>query len=312
MKTFLTAALVLAGSSLLVGCKDEKKAEPPAPVAPAPAPSAAPSAVASAAPSAAPSAGGDASLTMGKMAHCPSTVDGAKTEVKETAKGVELTVIAGAAGSPGEREIRTRAKFLAEVAKDPAGEVKHNGSGEGGGGLGRCPVVLRRTTVEVADAAGGAKITINAKDAKEVDWLKRETKQRNAELALPGAGPEAGQKHMANCPSAATGAKTTLKDLKDGVELTITGSDEKTTKEIRERATHLVAAAKLDPKDVKHTGGGSGGGSLGRCPVVLQDTTVDAKDAPNGTVVTVKPTKPADLPKLKTETKERLAHLEAK
>src|SRR5262249_24613459 len=77
------------------------------------------------------------------------------------------------------------------------------------------------------------------------------------------------------------------------------------TKEIRERAKHLVDAAKQDPADVKHTGEGQGGGGLGRCPVVMKDTTIEVKDAPGGSLITVKPKNPADVPTIAKEAKQR-------
>jgi hypothetical protein len=54
-----------------------------------------------------------------------------------------------------------------------------------------------------------------------------------------------------------------------------------------------------------HTGDGKGGGGLGRCPVVLKNTTVEGKDAPGGFGFVVKPMAAGDLPTLVKETKER-------
>ncbi len=284
-------------------CKSKTESAPPAPSAPA-APVA--SATAAEAPSAAPPAAPAASAS-GKMAHCPSTVDGAKTDIKDTKTGVEITVTGKDAA-----EIRARAKFLSQSVRNATADVQHNGSGEGGGAFGRCPVVLRRTTVEESEVEGGAKIVVSPKDANEADWLRRETRARYAELSKPGAS-DAGQKHMANCPSAVKGAKTALKDVKDTVEVTVTAPDASGTSDIRERAKRLVASSKVEAKHVvtvAHTGTGSGGGELGRCPVVLLDTVVTAKDVPGGSLLTVKPeTAPSadKLAKLKKEITDRSA-----
>ena len=78
-----------------------------------------------------------------------------------------------------------------------------------------------------------------------------------------------------------------------------------------ERAKHLVDAAKLDPASPKHTGTGEGGGGLGRCPVVLKDTLVEAKDIDGGSQFSVKPKKAADLATLQKEAKERAERFSA-
>ncbi|MBK6690907.1 MAG: hypothetical protein IPG50_01650 [Myxococcales bacterium] len=275
-----------------------------------PSPSAAPSAAttaanappASASPSAA-SPAASAALAAGKMAHCPNIVPGANTVIKDAEGGVSLTITAKEPASV--TEIRTRGKVLAESAKNMTPDVKHTGSGEGGGSFGRCPVVMRNTAVELKDVEGGAELVVKPKDPKELDWLKREARERLAELG-DRAAKEAGQGKMAHCPSATDGAKTTAKDLKDAVEVTIVGTNEAQAKEIRERGKQVIAAAKLEAKKVTHKGDGSGGGGFGRCPVVLKDTVVESKEIPLGMAFTVKPEKPGELAQLKKETLERI------
>ena len=46
---------------------------------------------------------------------------------------------------------------------------------------------------------------------------------------------------------------------------------------------------------------------IGRCPVVLKDTDVEAKDAPGGSIILVKPKKATDLKTLQKEVRERSA-----
>lgn len=282
------AALVVAGVSLSVGCEDK-----PTPAPPAAASSAKPAASVAAPPS---------SAAMGKMANCPNLVEGSDTAIADVDGGVALTVTAK--DEAGTKEIRARAKHLAEVSKEEVPSVKHNGGGHGGGQFGRCPVVARNTVVTVDEVEGGAKLTVKPKDATEVDWVRREARERQGELGQPG-GKEAGGGKMAHCPSAVPGSSTALKDTKDAVLVTVTAKDEAAVTEIRARTRHLVDASKKDPKDVKHDGQGDGGGKLGRCPVVVKDTTVTAKDVPGGSELTVKPAKPEDVAALLKEARDR-------
>jgi hypothetical protein len=129
-------------------------------------------------------------------------------------------------------------------------------------------------------------------------------------VALPALANEpatVGGGHMQHCPTAVEGAKTDIKDGKDGVEITVTATAKDKTEEIRKRAKHVSDAAKQDPTTVEHKGDGHGGGGLGRCEVVLKDTTITSVDVEGGSKITVKPTKPVDLEWLKKETRERHA-----
>jgi hypothetical protein len=106
------------------------------------------------------------------------------------------------------------------------------------------------------------------------------------------------------------GATTVVANTKEGVTVTVTAKSEDAVKEIRARAKHEVDVAKLPPEKqdqtVDHNGAGGGGGSLGRCPVIVQgDTTVESKDSEGGAVLTVKAKKSADVPALQKEAKER-------
>jgi hypothetical protein len=117
----------------------------------------------------------------GKMAHCPSSVDGATTEVKATKDAVVVTV--KGKDEAQTKEIRERAKFLVEAAKkDPSG-VTHKGDGSGGGGFGRCPVVVKDTTVESKDVDGGSELTVKPQKAGDLAALEKEAKERADKLA---------------------------------------------------------------------------------------------------------------------------------
>ncbi|HZF55177.1 MAG TPA: hypothetical protein VE093_41280 [Polyangiaceae bacterium] len=120
------------------------------------------------------------------MRHCPSSVEGASTALKDVEGGVEVTVTAK--GEDAAKEIRARAQFLASKARDTdPSKSEHTGTGQGGGALGRCPVVMKETLVEVADVEGGSRITVKPRSAAELDWLRREARERNAKLSEPGA-----------------------------------------------------------------------------------------------------------------------------
>ena len=262
------------------------------------------------------SSSGDAAPASGKMAHCPSTVTGAKTNIKDSKDGVTITVTA--ADAQAVADVRARAKFLADQAKNASPEVKHTGTGEGGGAFGRCPVVMRNTVVEEKDVEGGAEIAVKPKDAKETDWLRREARDRMSELGEPGA-QTAGQNKMAHCPSAVDKTTTTVKDDPAGVLVTVVAADAKdsaTESAIRDRGKALVESSKQDPTTVQHTGQGSGGGGFGRCPVVLKDTVVQGKDVPGGMSFLVKlqknPTDAKAIADLRKEARERAANFVAR
>ena len=116
----------------------------------------------------------------------------------------------------------------------------------------------------------------------------------------------AGKGNMSHCPSSVNGAKTSVVDIKDGVEITVVAATDKEATEIRHRAQHLVEASKADPNTVRHTGDGHGGGGLGMCPVVLKDTLVSAEDVKGGTRITLRPIKPVDLEWLRKEVGNRV------
>jgi len=244
----------------------------------------------------------------GKMAHCPDAVTGAKTEIADVPGGVMLTVTGTDPATAA--EIRGRIAALLDAQKNQGPGVHHTGTGEGGGLLGRCPIVLKDTTVVTVDVDNGSKITVTAKNPDEVDWLRRETRDRQEDLQA--AGSPAGAGKMSHCPSAAQGAKTTIRNTADGVSLLVTSTADDVTKDIRVRARHLAEIAAEDAGagaagSPTHTGAGGGGGNVGRCPVVLTDTKVTVKDIAGGSQIDVKARTAAAVAKLQAETKERTA-----
>lgn len=294
--SFFVAATFVTIAGALTGCDSCSKTD-----ATPPAPSASASAMSSA--SAAPSASADLASS-GKMAHCPNTVEGATTTITDVEGAVSLAVVG--ANPTAIAQIQARSQALLDASKNQDGGVHHNGTGEGGGQFGRCPVVMRNTTLTVTNSASGATIVVKPATPKELDWLRRETRERYAELSAPNAAG-AGAGKMSHCPSAAPGANTLVADVASGVTLTITGKSDAVTSDIRDRVKHLLDAAKAPAPTGSHDGSGNGGGGLGRCPVVLTDTAVTAKDVPGGSAVTVKSTKPNGVDGLRKETRDRVA-----
>lgn len=296
MRTFVRAGLGLF-TLLVSACSGGEATPTPSgsvKASAAPSARASASAKASAAPSSSAATDDD---KRGKMSNCPSAVANAKTEIADTDKGI--TVAVTAAEPEGISAIQARAKDVEAHAKDDAAQKPHSGQGGGAGQMGRCPVVVNDTSVTVAITDKGATFTIEPKNAKEVEWLRREAKERLAQM--PGASAK-GDRKMLNCPSAVEGAATKVAEAKDAIVVTVVAKDEAKTKEIRERATKL-GAAKHDGKS-KHDGAGTGPGE-GRCPAVLEGTTSSTKEVAGGVEITLTPTDKANLKKLVGEAQDR-------
>ncbi len=239
------------------------------------------------------------------MAHCPSAVPGATVALKDVEGGIEVS-ITGKDEAMG-KDIRERMSKLAQAGKTaPDAGVHHNSDGSGHGTFGRCTVVMKNTRLETADIPNGTKATVKALDKSEVDYLRRETRDRDREAKM-ATSEGAGVHRMAHCPSAVEGSKTVVKDTKDGVVVTVTGPADKVA-DIRDRAKHVAEVAKKgDAAKVEHTGNGTGGGGIGRCPIDVEgDTTVELKDVEGGVEATVKAKK--DAAALQKETKLRAAN----
>jgi hypothetical protein len=90
-----------------------------------------------------------------------------------------LTVTVTAKAPDATKEIRERVKRLAAV-KDPGADVHHDGKGNGGGGIGRCPIVLKDTALDVKDVEGGSQVSVKAKKSADADALRKEARDRAA------------------------------------------------------------------------------------------------------------------------------------
>ncbi len=302
-------ALALPLSLLLVACPEKPKEDPVKPTT-----STTASATASAAPSASAASSATASADAGthsEHTNCPSGVDGATTAIKDVEGGVEVSITGK--DEAGGKEIRTRMAKLAESAKtaqSDAGASKHDHSGGGHGRFGHCTIVMKGTKLETSEIPNGSKAKVTALDKTEVDWLRRETRDRDKESKAPG-GEGTGSKKMAHCPAAVEGAKTAVKDTKEGVVVTVTGPADKVA-DIRTRAKAIAEVAKKpEPTKVEHTGTGTGGGQLGKCPIDPEgDDTVDIKEIEGGIEATIKTKK--DVAALQKEVHLRAGSFGAK
>lgn len=102
------------------------------------------------------------------------------------------------------------------------------------------------------------------------------------------------------CPSAVPGSTTTMKELPDGVEITVVAPGGAPINDIRQRGTQIIAVNKDQA-----TAGGSAADGLAKCPVVAKDTIITETDVPGGATFVVKPVKATALADLKKETKSR-------
>jgi hypothetical protein len=81
------------------------------------------------------------------------------------------------------KEIRDRAKQLLVAAqRSDKAIIKHDGSGDGGGGFGRCPIVLKDTSIDEKDTPGGALFTLTPKNAKNLPELTQQVHDRSAKF----------------------------------------------------------------------------------------------------------------------------------
>lgn len=303
MMNVLRLGIAAAVVVFAIGCGDSGGGAPSGSAAKTtPAGSAKPATSAPAKASASAASSASAEDEKGKMGHCPNAAPGAKTEVKDVDKGVEVVV--KSTDAKVTEDIRTRTKSIIERATGESTKPQHSGKGGGGGVMGRCPIVLGGTDVKVEEVEGGSKFTVTAKDAAEVDWVRRETKERLAVLEEPGAE---GERKMANCPSAVKDSKTTVKEAAGTIVVTVVAKDPKNeavVKDVRERAKK-TGETKHAGEGKAHGGTGAGGGKEGRCPAVLEETEATVKDVAGGSEITLKPKKKEDLKKLVEEAQAR-------
>jgi hypothetical protein len=136
-----------------------------------------------------------------------------------------------------------------------------------------------------------------------------------ASAKTPQGGEMSGkQEHsMANCPSTAPTAKTRIENRKDGVALTVTGSDAGAVREIQRRAS-LQANVAVQPARgaIEHTGEGTGSGQFGFCPGMEQGSVMTVDNLPDGARIVVRAQTGTDVAQLRKSTRDRLDRLQAK
>jgi hypothetical protein len=113
---------------------------------------------------------------------------------------------------------------------------------------------------------------------------------------------------MPQCPNVVPGATTVVREVPDGIELRITAAGTASA-EIRRLAAFLVGRA--EETRGRHRANGGGEGRFGRCPVVMRNTRLEARDIPDGAAVTLRPSTPAELDWLRSEVESRSAELDA-
>ncbi|MGO8996443.1 MAG: hypothetical protein ACLQVI_24270 [Polyangiaceae bacterium] len=171
----LHVTTLIVGFALCACSKPSPDAAPPIATAVAPAAPAAPAAMNNG------GGGSGGGSGAGKMVQCPNAVRGAKTAISDSSSAIAITVTAN--DDDAVKEIRDRAEQIAlAAAKTQSGEVKHDGSGNGGGGFGGCPIVLKDTSISEKDMPGGALFTVTPKNAKDLPALKQEVRDRSAKF----------------------------------------------------------------------------------------------------------------------------------
>jgi hypothetical protein len=123
-----------------------------------------------------------------------------------------------------------------------------------------------------------------------------------------GSGSDMVNKMM-HCPSAVDGAETAVSQTAAAVIVTVTAADPAKATEIQKRAKHLAGLTLTTEPEVKHTGQGTGGGALGKCPVVMKDVTLSVDDQNDGARITLTPKNPAQLANLAKTAQDRAAAL---
>ena len=123
------------------------------------------------------------------------------------------------------------------------------------------------------------------------------------------AEPVPADRRMANCPSAVPGATTAVSREGTAVAVVVTSADATAVEEIRRRAELLANRPAADAESVSHSGGGSGGGQAGKCPVVRRGAKVSVQPVESGVKITLSPSDPSGLAALEAEATQRAAEL---
>lgn len=122
--------------------------------------------------------------TSGKKEHgmmnCPSDVAGARTELANTADGVDVIVTAPDADA--QRELVMLAEVHAAMREPNPDKRQHKGQHGGPGLVGYCPVIHNGTRVTFDEIDGGVRIHVVANSPDAVTWVQEMSAQRVAAL----------------------------------------------------------------------------------------------------------------------------------
>jgi hypothetical protein len=122
------------------------------------------------------------------------------------------------------------------------------------------------------------------------------TSETTTASAEPSAVPGGHHGHR-SCPSRVHGATATASDVDGGVMISVSATDDATIAEIQSRASNLSSASSDTHR--------------GRfCPEMHEDTTRTVATTKTGAQITLLPTNAADLAKVRTDVRDRLAHSE--
>lgn len=131
-----------------------------------------------------------------------------------------------------------------------------------------------------------------------------------SEPAAPASDDEM-LNNMKNCPNAVAGAETKVESDAKTVTVSVTAKDPVAVRDIQARAHQLLEGAVPPAAEVKHTGARTGGGALGKCPVVVPGTTPKVEDVEGGVKITLTPVAPQTADAVAPMVKDRVAGMPA-
>jgi hypothetical protein len=114
------------------------------------------------------------------------------------------------------------------------------------------------------------------------------------------------ERGMVNCPSAVAGAKTSVFDRKDGVEVRVSALAPAARAEIHRRAeVQARLGLQTERGALEHTGTGTGSGKYGFCPGIMEDTRVEVDETADGARLIVRAKDPTAVKRLQKLTHQR-------
>lgn len=126
-------------------------------------------------------------------------------------------------------------------------------------------------------------------------------------LAAPLARQGALEHAMRNCPTAVAGAITAATNTPSGVDLTITATDLTAQRRLVELSAIHEGMGDPENPALRHTGRHGGPGTLGRCPVIHDGTTVTFTKLRKGVVIHLRALLPSDVARVQQIVADRLA-----